>query len=152
MSVKKYFLAIVIPEPYFEKIESVKQELFLQHQLKGGLRSPAHITLHRPFVWNEEKENVLINKLNSFEFKDGFNIELNNFAFFEPRVIYVDVVFNKDLNNFYEKLKSYAKKELHLLNEVNDMRGFHPHVTVASRDIKKTRFYELQPEFKIKKL
>lgn len=152
MTVKKYFLAIVIPEPLFGKTETVKQHLFLDHGLKGALRSPAHITLHRPFEWKEEKENSLIEKLNAFKFDVDFNIELNNFSFFEPRVIYVDVKENDDLLKLHSELKSFAKKELRLLNEINDLRGFHPHVTVASRDLKKQKFYELQPEFETKTL
>jgi len=152
MTVKKYFLAIVIPKPLFAKTEAVKQHLFLDHGLKGALRSPAHITLHRPFEWKEEKENGLIEKLNAFKFNVDFNVELNNFSFFEPRVIYVDVKENEDLLKLHSAIKSFAKKELRLFNEINDLRGFHPHVTVASRDLKKQKFYELQAEFKTKLL
>jgi len=152
MTVKKYFLAIVIPPPLFEKVEAVKQNLFEQHGLKGALRSPAHITLHRPFEWKEEKEKVLIEGLNAFNFSPVFNIELNNFSFFEPRVIYVDVLPNNDLLALHNALKMYAKKELKLFNEVNDMRGYHPHITVASRDLKKPMFYELKTSFENQKL
>ncbi|MBA2610909.1 MAG: 2'-5' RNA ligase family protein [Bacteroidetes bacterium] len=152
MTVKKYFLAIVIPPPLFEKVEAVKQKLFEQNSLKGALRSPAHITLHRPFEWKEEKENELIETLSAFNFTPTFNVELNNFSFFEPRVIYVDVVPNNDLLNLYNALKLHAKKELKLFNEVNDMRGYHPHVTVAFRDLKKPMFYELKTCFENEKL
>jgi 2'-5' RNA ligase len=152
MTVKKYFLALVIPEPFFEKIESVKQQLFLDHGLKGALRSPAHITLHRPFEWKEEKENILIEKLNTFKFSGEMNIQLNSFSFFEPRVIYVDVLPSEALVMLHNSVKNFAKTELRLFNEVNDMRGFHPHITVASRDLKKPKFYELAPEFENKKL
>jgi len=152
MTVKKYFLAIVIPQPLLDKVEAVKQQLFTEHNLKGALRSPAHITLHRPFEWKEEKENVLIEKLETFKFESEFEIILNNFSFFEPRVIYVDVVASEALNELHDALKKYAKKELRLFNEADDLRGFHPHVTVASRDLKKTKFYELQADFIGKKL
>ena len=152
MTVKKYFLAIVIPPPLFEKVEAVKQELFDKHGLKGALRSPAHITLHRPFEWKEEKENTLIEKLKSFKFDKNFDISLNNFSFFEPRVIYVDVAANEALSGLHNQLKKYAKKELQLFNEADDMRSFHAHITVASRDLKKAKFHELQPGFQDKKL
>lgn len=152
MTVKKYFLAIVIPTPLFEKVEAVKQNLFVQHDLKGALRSPAHITLHRPFEWKEEKENVLIEQLNVFNFSPDFNIELNNFSFFEPRVIYVNVLPNNQLLALHDALKMHAKKELKLFNEVNDSRGYHPHITVASRDLKKPLFFELKNYFEDEKL
>ncbi|MCC6369872.1 MAG: RNA 2',3'-cyclic phosphodiesterase [Bacteroidia bacterium] len=147
MTLKKYFIAIVIPEPIFSEIEAIKQHLRVAHGLKGALRSPAHITLHRPFEWKEEKENVLIEKLSRFSFENPFEIELKNFDFFEPRVVYVNVQANENLGALHQALKSFAVKELRLFNESNDMRGFHPHITIANRDLKKPKFYELQKEF-----
>lgn len=147
MSAKKYFIAIVIPEPFFTEIESLKHELLTSHGLKGALRSPAHITLHRPFEWKEEKERLLIEKLRNFKFDSDFKIELQNFAWFEPRVIYVNVQPNQHLFELHARLTSYAKQELKLFNEAEDLRGFHPHVTVAFRDLKKAMFYELQKGF-----
>jgi 2'-5' RNA ligase len=152
MPAKKYFIAIIIPEPLFDQIEALKQELYAEHGLKGALRSPAHITLHRPFEWKEEKEQDLIDKLGGFTFQDSFTVALKDFAFFEPRVIYVDVLKNKTIDELQQKLKVFAQKELRLLNEVNDLRGFHPHVTVAFRDLKKPKFYELQTVFHEKKI
>jgi len=148
MDVKKYFIAIVIPGPVSGQIEEIKQELFELYNLKGALRSPAHITLHRPFEWKESNEQELIKKLRTFEFNTAFNLELKDFDFFEPRVIYINVLRQQLLYDLHNKLKLFAKKELGLFNEVNDLRGFHPHVTVAFRDLKKARFYELQENFR----
>lgn len=152
MSTAKYFIAIVLPEPVQGIIEGVKQDLFKHHNLKGALRSPAHITLHRPFELKEEKENLLIDKLNQFRFGTGFDIGLRNFGFFEPRVIYADVLSNTELKLLHEQLVRFAKKELLLFNEADDLRGFHPHVTVAFRDLKKPLFYELRKRFLNEKL
>jgi 2'-5' RNA ligase len=152
MTVKKYFIAIVIPEPLFTEIEAIKQDLFDEHGLKGALRSPAHITLHRPFEWKEEKENALMERLTAFKFGKELSVELKDFASFEPRVIYVDVVKNDLLENLHKDLKTFAQKELKLLNEVNDLRGFHPHVTIAFRDLKKPKFYELKAVFNPRKI
>jgi 2'-5' RNA ligase len=152
MTMKKYFIAIVLPEPLFTEIEAVKQVLFKKQGLKGALRSPAHITLHRPFEWKEEKENILVEKLQNFKFETAFELELKNYAAFEPRVIYADVLPNETLFELHKNLTLYAKRELKLFNESDDMRGFHPHVTVAFRDLKKPKFYELRSDFIHKKL
>jgi 2'-5' RNA ligase len=148
MMLKKYFIAIVIPEPLLGQIEGIKLDLQKDYGLSGSLQSPAHITLHRPFAWKEEKETELIQKLGKFNFTDFFTLQLNNYNWFEPRVIYIDVVSNPILNELHQGLKKYAKQELLLFNEVDDKRGFHPHVTVAFRDLKKPRFYELQGKFR----
>lgn len=143
----KYFIAIVPPQIILEEIESMKQDLLLKHNLKGALRSPAHITLHRPFEWKTEKEEALIETLKQFKKPDTFEIKLQNFNAFEPRVIFVDVVKNEALEELHNLLANYCKSKLKLFNEVEDMRGFHPHVTVAFRDLKKAKFYELWPAF-----
>ncbi len=151
MGVKKYFIAIVIPGPAFTEIEEIKLELSGQYGLKGALRSPAHITLHRPFEWKEEKENILIEKLKTFKSPEKFNLQLSDFDFFEPRVIFINVLREKLLFELHDALKNFAKRELKLLNEVNDLRGFHPHVTIAFRDLKKPIFYELQKTYREKR-
>jgi 2'-5' RNA ligase len=150
MPARKYFIAIVIPPPFFEKIESVKEQLFERHHLKGALRSPAHITLHRPFEWKEEKENKLVETLKQFDHTSSFEIEMNGFACFEPRVIYVNVLQSEKLDLLQRNLTLLAKKQLQLFNQFEDERGFHPHITVANRDLKKQKFYELWPEFQSK--
>lgn len=147
---KKYFIAIVPPQNVLEEIESFKQDLFLNHNLKGALRSPAHITLHRPFEWKTEKEGALIETLKRFKKPSSFEIKLQNFNCFEPRVIFVDVAKNEALETLHNQLANYCKSNLNLFNEVEDMRGFHAHVTIAFRDLKKAKFYELWPEFEKK--
>lgn len=145
---KKYFIAIVLTGELLEKAEHIKHELFERYGLKGALRSPAHITLHRPFQWKEEKEEDLINILSGFKFNRAFTLELNNFSCFAPRVVYIDIKANNDLFILHKELSAFAAARLKLLNEVEDMRGFHPHITVAFRDLKRALFHELWNEFK----
>jgi 2'-5' RNA ligase len=148
---KKYFIAILLPEPLLGQVEALKQELLQQFNLKGALRSPSHITLHRPFEWKEEKEEILIKTLEEFQFDGKFSVRLNNFNSFTPRVIYVDVTASEMLEKLHTELKYFAQEKLHLFNEVGDMRGFHPHVTIAFRDLKKNKFPEVWKQFSDRK-
>jgi 2'-5' RNA ligase len=149
---KKYFIAIVLPPPVLQVAEAIKLELFEKYGLKAALRSPAHITLHRPFEWKENKEEKLIATLQEFSLPKSFEICLRNFSFFEPRVLFMDVVKNETLDGLHDRLKRFAQRELQLFNEVEDLRGFHPHVTLAFRDLKKPLFYRVQDEFRDKNL
>ena len=115
---------------------------------KGALRSPAHITLHMPFEWKEEKETLLIEKLSEFKFEGLLSIKLHDFSCFEPRVVFIDVAPNESLNELQKSLVKHAKLNLNLFNQANDMRGFHPHITIAFRDLKKAKFYEAWEHFK----
>ncbi|MBA3662853.1 MAG: 2'-5' RNA ligase family protein [Bacteroidetes bacterium] len=144
----KYFIAIVLTGELFEKAEQLKHDLFFRYGLKGALRSPAHITLHRPFQWKEEKEAVLIDALSEFKFGEQFSLELHNFNCFEPRVIYIDLHKNEQLFLLHKNLMHFACNRLKLYNEAEDLRGFHPHITIANRDLKKPLFYNLWEEFK----
>jgi 2'-5' RNA ligase len=148
---KNYFIAILPPARVLEQIEALKYELLQQFNLKGALRSPAHITVHRPFEWNEEKEEQLIGTLSNFRFEHAFEIVLKDFNCFEPRVIYVDVLKNEPLKQLHDKLKYFAQEKLNVFNDVEDMRGFHAHMTIAFRDLKKNKFQEVWQLFKERK-
>ena len=148
MNKAKYFLAIVVPEPFQTEIMDLKRYVNTTYKSKGALRSPAHITLHMPFEWKEEKEPDLIQKLKEFYFPEPPAISLKGFSCFEPRVIFIDVKANQQLNDLQKKLVQYVKLNLNLFNQVNDMRGFHAHVTIAFRDLKKPQFYQAWDHFK----
>src|SRR6185436_16676574 len=74
----------------------------------------------------------------------------NHFSHFKPRVIFIDVLQNERLENLQNALFS------HLLSDntyplKKDERPFHPHVTIATRDLHKKSFYEAWEHFKEKK-
>ncbi len=152
MPTKKYFIAIILPPPYFEQVEEIKQELLTRFGLKGALRSPSHLTLHRPFEWEEKKEEQLIERLQRFQQSSPFELNFADFGFFEPRVIYAALQAQPRLFDLHHALTQFAKRELRLFNEAEDLRGFHPHVTIAFRDLKKPLFYSLREEFEGRKL
>ena len=147
---QKYFIAIVPPEPLLSQIQELKSSIFDVYGTKGALRSPGHITLHMPFSWEEEKEEKLISSLQNFSFEKEFQITFSDFSCFEPRVIFINVEENDLLFQMQQQLVKYAKKNLQLFNQADDMRGFHPHVTVAFRDLKKPLFYKTWEEYKNK--
>jgi 2'-5' RNA ligase len=142
MASKKYFIALVPPPQIRDKAELLKQELFTQFGLRGSLRSPAHITLHRPFEWKEQKEEALISGLSEFRFAP-VPVTLRGFSSFAPRVIFIDVLPDERLVQLHSALAAFCRQRFRLYNESEDERGFHPHVTIAFRDLKKNRFSEV---------
>lgn len=145
---EKYFIAIVPPEPLLSEIQRVKASIFEKYQTKGALRSPGHITLHMPFSYEADKEEKLIQCLTDFKFELPFDIALNNYQCFEPRVVYIAVKENERLKQLQKQLVTHVKRNLQLFNQSDDRRGFHPHVTVAFRDLKKQNFYAVWEEYK----
>jgi 2'-5' RNA ligase len=122
--------------------------MFDHYGTKGALRSPGHITLHMPFSWEEEKEEKLIAELSAFGFEQPVHVTLKDYNCFEPRVVFIGVAENERLGQLQHALVRHAQQKLQLFNQAEDMRGFHPHITVAFRDLKKPVFYKLWETYK----
>lgn len=144
---EKYFIAIVPPEPLLSEIQKIKLNIFEKYQTKGALRSPGHITLHMPFSFEADKEEKLISCLTDFKFRESFIVDLNNFQCFEPRVIYIAVKKQEVLFQLQKQVVQHVKRNLQLFNQSDDSRGFHPHITVAFRDLKKQNFYSVWNDY-----
>ena len=145
-----YFIALVLPAEINDEI--LKWKLFMKDHFNClvALRSPAHITLVPPFWMNDNLENKLEDAISQFsQHQVPFEMNLKNFAAFKPRVIYIDVLSTPHLQTLHDQLHEYLiagdlfpiKKEDH---------SFHPHVTIATRDLHKKAFYEAWEIFKRK--
>lgn len=149
---QKYFLALVPPPAILEKAEEIKAEIRDQFGIKYALKSPAHITLKMPFVYNEAKEQVLIEKLNTvITNQNNFSVSLGGVRTFGRRVIYIGVEDSQELLNLQEKLRVFFKQELHLNVELSDS-NYHPHMTLAFKDIKEMKFDKVLELVKSKSL
>ena len=143
-----YFIAIVPPSPIFDQALELKNHVKQQYRSKAALNSPPHITLHMPFEWKEKKEEELVSKLKLFsKSKETFELELKNFGCFAPRVIFINVIENEKLRNFQRELHGFCKIELNIFNAQYKNMPFHPHLTLAFRDLKKPMFEKAWEEF-----
>jgi len=148
---ERFFIAIVPPKELQDQINEIKHVFVNQYFSKGALNAPPHITLHMPFLWKTEKIKRLTDALNEICLKNlTFSIQLNGFSHFGERVIFVDVIQNKSLIQLQEMVVS-AMKKLTIFNQADDLRGFHPHITVAFRDLKKEQFHLAWNHFQTKK-
>src|SRR5690554_4935902 len=112
---QKYFIAIVPEGEVQQKATELKLQLKERFRLKYALKSPAHITLKMPFVWNEAKEDRLIATLGTF-FKEqsGFGLTLRGIGNFGERVIFVRVRKQRQLHKLQDELAQLCKKQLNL--------------------------------------
>ncbi|MCU0383965.1 MAG: 2'-5' RNA ligase family protein, partial [Cyclobacteriaceae bacterium] len=137
----RYFIAIIPPPEIAEELEAHKHYCALNFQSKASLRSPAHITLVMPFLWKEKKENMLAEKLCAFcASEKPFAVTLENFASFAPRVIYAHVQSDEVLLDFQQRIARYVKQTFYLLHPNRYDLPWHPHITIAFRDLKKEIF------------
>ena len=116
-----------------------------------ALKSPAHITLIPPAWINISKETEMLQRFQSFS-RDGEElcIRLDGFSHFGKRVLFIRVNENPALQqlqrqtekHFFQYFEDVLKK---------DTRPFHPHITIANRDMKPGDFEKAWQYFSEKK-
>jgi 2'-5' RNA ligase len=142
-----YFIAFVLPGSLNEKVLKYKQMMLDKYNCKVALKSPAHITLVPPFWMEENKLQQLISDISSLSKRfRSFNITTNNFSAFKPRTIFIAVAPNEQLDEV-KKAVDVLFKDNSFYDLKIETRPFHPHITIATRDLFKKSFYEIWPWF-----
>lgn len=141
---QKYFLALLPPPEILTRVTDIKLRLREEFGLKYALKSPPHITLKMPFSYNEANERLLVERLEGFmEGREPFTVRIAGADSFGNRVVFLGVEKSQPLLQLQHDLKVFCKRELHLVDELSD-RNFHPHMTVAFRDLKPRQFTEVR--------
>ncbi|HEY8893290.1 MAG TPA: RNA 2',3'-cyclic phosphodiesterase [Niastella sp.] len=136
----RYFIAIVAPEEINQQVLEWKQYMLQHFNCKVALRSPAHITLIPPFIIAGELLPQMEEQLELFSARQqSFPIQLKNFAAFKPRVLYVHVEPNTHLSGLQSNLEAFLLQHKHFPIKKEE-RSFHPHVTIANRDLQQSDF------------
>ena len=147
----KYFIATLPPEPVLSEIKAFKTDLLQRYKARIALRSPAHITLFPPFEQEENAENSIIQALQSFTLsQSSFTMQLDGFGCFYPRVIFVKPLLNSRLSDLRLELLHHLKTELELMHERFEKQDFHPHLTIANRDLKGENYELAWQDFQTK--
>ncbi len=134
-----YYIALVCPDEVNDTVLNYKQWMLEQFGCKVALKSPAHITMLPPFYAEESREKEIKQLLGSFSYKAPVPVRLNGFGHFRKNVIYISVEMNPALNSVKT---AFDRHILHSqLKEIKiDTREFHPHVTIANRDLQAKDF------------
>ncbi|MEQ8470234.1 MAG: 2'-5' RNA ligase family protein [Marinoscillum sp.] len=143
-----YFVALIPPEPVRSEVWQMKEEVKANYGSKAALKSPAHITLHMPFTFRVDREGQIIDCLKTaIQAFQSIQINHHGFGCFEPRVIYVNVKKTEALEEIKARVVKQMKLDLKLQNADYKNLPFHPHMTIAFRDLKKPAFLEAWPKY-----
>ncbi len=137
-----YFVALVLPDNLNDEIQVLKVMMEDKFGCKVGLKSPAHITLVPPFRMAQNKEAELVKDVdNAAGFMKPFLLRTQNFSSFKNRTIFIDVAHHYQLDVLKQKTDElFTGNEKYNVRKEN--RAFHPHITIATRDIAKHLFHE----------
>jgi len=146
-----YFIAIVLPQHLNEKVLKYKNMMLEKYNCKVGLKSPAHITLVPPFWMEEEKQEGLIVDINSLSNDvEPFPVLTSNFSAFKTKTIFISTAPSDQLSQVKIAIDEFFRNNS-FYNIKIESRPFHPHITIATRDLYKKDFQEIWPWFAEKK-
>jgi 2'-5' RNA ligase len=144
---KLYFIAIVCPPDIDEKITQFKLWMQARFGCRVALRSPGHITLVPPFWLDESRQDELTSALNRFASEsEEITISLNDFSHFSDRVLFVNVDENPSLGSLRKQTEDHFLQPFEGIIKPDD-RPFHPHVTIANRDVMPGTFVKAWEHF-----
>jgi 2'-5' RNA ligase len=142
-----YYVAIVCPADVNEKVLQFKYWMKEQFGCVVALKSPAHITLIPPLWLEQSEETILQQTLQSLSINiNRADIHLQDFSHFNKRVLFINVKENPAL----AEIKQQTEKHFIQMpgNAIKtDDRAFHPHITIANRDLKPADFVKAWQHF-----
>ena len=140
-----YFVALIPHEKLRDEIRAIKVRMRDHYGAGHALRSPAHITLQKPFKRDRGAGRTISDALRLFaQNEQPFTVELDGYGAFAPRVIYIKLKENRHIGTLHERLKALLLSSLDFTpGEI--MKGVEPHITVATRDLTKEAFSEAWP-------
>ena len=141
-----YFVAIVCPPSLDRKIYSYKSWMKEHFGCMVAMKSPAHITLVPPFWLPGSEEEKLLEAQRSFTSTIGeLTIRLTGFSHFRKRVLFVAVENSPKLEQLKKEAEDHFVKFFPAIKK--DTRPFHPHITIANRDMKPSHFEKAWERF-----
>lgn len=140
-----FFIAIIPPNPLKEEVQEIKKSFSIKYNVRHALKSPPHITLIPPFKTKQENEKKLSDVLEDFvESRHGVDIELDGYGCFKPRVIFLNPLMSNELRSLHEALADVFYTCFPYLTRPD--RQFHPHLSIAFRDLKPKQFHQAWTE------
>jgi 2'-5' RNA ligase len=145
-----YYAALVLPPELNALIQPLKEWMRDRFACTVGLKSPAHITLLPPFWMNPELETGFRNDMDAFAASCApIDICTKDFSAFRPRTLFIDLVVDEPLRQLKHACDDWFRSRTQYGIKI-ETRPFHPHITIATRDLSKSAFAEAWAHFEKK--
>lgn len=144
-----YFVALIPPPPLQSEIQGHRLHFKEEYNSSHALKSPPHITLLSPFNGHSEKE--LIAELGlTLKQRTPFEVGLKDFSHFGKRVLFLEVIQNDELLNLQEMMEAKARNHPEIFRYNYPKRPYHPHLTIAFKDLTEKNFQRAWEVYKNK--
>ncbi len=147
------YLTSILPPAYLsDEIDDIRKELSDRYQMFAALKPPVHITLYRPVDVSQNFELQLIKLLQPVSRAHSpFTVDLLNFNSFNIQTLYITAIKSPILHGLQKDVSAVFNKNKIDPKEVKGNTTFHPHVTVAYRDVPPEKFPFIWDELKNRK-
>lgn len=149
-----YFIAIIPPKSIGEEVTAFKNDFAENYNSSKALRVLPHITLKAPFKLDATKHNEILKWFESLSvFTAPFDIQLKDFGTFDNKnnpVIFVNPVINKELEDLQKEIIQGFEKQYPGIPVSYIEKKFHPHMTVAYRDLEREEYEKAWQVYKEK--
>lgn len=141
-----YFIALLADEEVSRQAMLQKQYMLKEYGCRVALKSPPHITIVPPFSMKTEEKPLLGACLEKIQIPfDSIYVQTRNYGHFGNRVIFIEIENSIEINNLVNQV--YDHLNFCGFSFIKDERPFHPHITIANRDIPKRNFREIYQHF-----
>lgn len=145
-------MALLPPPSLREEIQKLQLVFRDKYDSSHALKSPPHITLLNPFRLEKssaEKAMKLLKNISQLTLP--FSVKLRDFSTFKPHTIFIDVKKSRPLIELQQKLESTARDHSNIFNYNYRKRSYHPHLSLAFRDLSEPDFERAWQVFRTKK-
>lgn len=134
-------IAILPQEPYFSEIRKEQEYIATTWGPVHALRTPPHITIVPPVSLTSSEVGWLFGMAGALSGSlPSFKMELHDYGSFKPRVIFINTIINRELHEMYDLWhQALLSKMPHVLDKYPD-RPYHPHLTLAHKDVSTQQF------------
>ena len=141
-----YFIAVVPHKELRKKAKVYSKDFAERFYSLGSYKNFPHITLIKPFPFDENKEDELVDQFSEMDLKTtSFIVDLNNFGCFPNKnnpVIFITPENKEELQKLYDEVQ--PKMNFHSYAKLT------PHLTVAYRDLSPENFSLAWEEYQSK--
>jgi 2'-5' RNA ligase len=152
---KQYFIALSLPGELSREITRIKDEFAERYDSHHALKLPPHITVVAPFRAPVDLEQLLLGALPGLAAAQApFPVYLEGFGSFrhgDARVIFIGVAKSDRLQRLHNDLLALFTETAPGLKLRADI-PFHPHLTIAHRDLSAITFEKAWPAYQDKQL
>lgn len=149
-----YFLAITPPDDISKKVTVIQEDIASRFDSRASLKVIPHITLKAPFKFPVAAHEIVLEWFENLNIDiSGFDLQLKDFGAFHNKnrpVIFIKPEPNVSLMLLQKQILTEFVNSFPNVSIMDLELNFHPHMTVAYRDLNADSFQAAWPEFQSK--